>query len=58
MPIEIKELHIKADIHPQAKGTAKQAIPDAQVLEKLKQQIKRELLQELKQQLRQINQER
>jgi hypothetical protein len=58
MPIEIKALHIKAEIHAQGKSQEPARMQEAAALEQLKQELKRELLQELRQQWREITTER
>lgn len=58
MPIEIRELVIKANVYPDRQPGETQATLTPQALEKLKQEIRKELLAELKQQWQQQKFER
>lgn len=49
MPIEIKEISIKADIYPERKQPQQTTAVTALELERLKKELKKEILAELKQ---------
>ena len=54
MPIEIKEITIKADIYPKGRQEQQQASQlSPAALEKLKKEIKQEVLEAIRQQLQQ-----